>query len=1362
MKLPIVNRFLVLSFLCILALAVGMGFALSSLLTRAALEWEWENTAAFTRRQMELSDLDALFTAPRGQETQERWRTEVSHMLRLPGVVRIKVWDREATVLWSDEAKLMGQRFPENEELRASLAGKVAVEISRLTKHEHAYERGRSGLLAEVYVPILSKETGKVLGVVEVYKIHDRLAATIRWGRIIIWTISLAGGGALYLVLLPLVRQVYGREVRETTLRVYAGRLEHEVAERTRELQKQTERLAQLNAMAQTVTASRDSQRVFEAVVQGALQLLHVTLARLWVIEPSTGHIVLVASASSPDRPINLEGAPTRLARGQGRVSWVIEHRRAIYTPVLLNDPTITQRAWIERERLVSRLSVPLLRGDRALGTLVVMTRERREFSREEQGLLETFAAQAAGAIENAQLLEAERETRRELAVSEARYRELFENIIDIVYVHDLEGRILAVNEAAVRASGYPRDELLRMNIAELMAPDDLAPNAELIRRMVAGERVSELFVAEFTQKDGSRAMLECNGRLVFKDGVPVAIQGVARDITLRRKLEVRQAAFVEIVKELSSEDDFDRLFSQIGKRVCALLGTDSAGLIHVERDEQVLRGSYVLEAPERAWRPRKLSESHIEPVVRTRQPRISSNMADDPHWRDSSVVTRFGYRAILEVPVILRDNVIGVLGVLNKSPRSFSEDDVALLVSVADHTAIALDRTNLLRELKTRLRETETLLTVSQAISLTLDPTETMRRVARETARALGADMVSAYLADPDETSLRPVAGYHVPKQLFDIFRKFPIPLKGHPFLEEAWKDQHPVWSDDAQADPRIDREMFERIPHGSVLFVPMIVKEVPIGGVFVIWWEDKHHFIPEEIRLVEGIGRQAALAMENARLYEQHKGVVEQLRLFHQAIRAIGEAVVILDLEGRIIFVNEAFKRMYRWSEAEALGATPAAEASRFNQPEITKQIHTETLRGGWQGELRSRRKTGEEFPIFLTTAPVLDETGQPVAMVGVSRDLSQLKLLQAQLLQAEKLAATGQLAAGVAHEINNPLSVILGFASLAIQKSPPPAFAEDLNTIRTEALRAAKIIRDLLTFARPTPHERHPVDLNEILRETLALQSYHLATDQIEVLWQLTEPLPPTLADRGQLQQVIMNLVLNAHQAMKSAHGRGALSIATGYDGGFVWAALTDTGPGIATDLLPRIFDPFLTTKPVGQGSGLGLSVSYGIVQAHGGELLADSPPGHGATFTLRLPVVDCATESVAPPHRPPSKASRALAVLVVDDEPAVARLLALMVEQLGHHAEVVHSGREALARLEQSTYDLITLDLRMPQMSGQEVWRRLQNFPRRPRVLFVTGDFASDEARTFLAISGQPYLEKPFQLGDLSRKLNELGL
>jgi signal transduction histidine kinase len=232
----IFSRFALLSLGCIGALALVMSFVLSSFLTRAASEWEWDNTAALVRREVRMAGLEAVFADPGSSEDRERWGRKFSSLLTtLPELVRAKVWDNQATILWSDESHLIGRQFLDNEDLRNALAGKLEVEIKSLTKAEHGYERPTFTTLAEVYVPIFSGD-GRVLGVVEVYKTPERLLATIRRGRIAVWSISFAGALLLYLVMYPLLTLVYRKEVQEETLRAEAGRLETEVAERTKQL----------------------------------------------------------------------------------------------------------------------------------------------------------------------------------------------------------------------------------------------------------------------------------------------------------------------------------------------------------------------------------------------------------------------------------------------------------------------------------------------------------------------------------------------------------------------------------------------------------------------------------------------------------------------------------------------------------------------------------------------------------------------------------------------------------------------------------------------------------------------------------------------------------------------------------------------------------------------------------------------------------------------------------------------------------------------------------------------------------------------------------------------------------------------
>jgi PAS domain S-box-containing protein len=474
-------------------------------------------------------------------------------------------------------------------------------------------------------------------------------------------------------------------------------------------------------------------------------------------------------------------------------------------------------------------------------------------------------------------LLDAEQEAREAFASSETRYRELFENTIDVVYLHDVTGRILAINEAGVQASGYDREALLGMDIARLLVCP-AAESAGATPWQVTDESPSATFTAELQRQDGTRALVECNARRLVTDAEPAAILGVARDITARRRLEERQVVLAGIVKDLAADSELERLFPAIGERICQLLGTDRAVLTLVEGEELVFRDCYGFHVPPRAPERTRCDET-VCPVVHSRMPWSSADLTLEPYWRDSPMVAELGYRAILEVPVLLRGDVIAILAVLQKSHRTFSTEDVGLLISLADHMAVALDRSHLVRELGARLRETQTLLTVGQEVSGTLDVTEAMRRVARETGRALGADMSGAYFVDAERRYLRPIAGYRVPTELIADLLQHPIRLDDDRFLEAAWKTGKPVWTADVLSSG-MHRETYERFPHCSNLFFPMIVKGEIIGGFFAVWWGEKHHATPEELRLVEGIANQAALGVENARLFASTQAQATALR--------------------------------------------------------------------------------------------------------------------------------------------------------------------------------------------------------------------------------------------------------------------------------------------------------------------------------------------------------------------------------------------------------------------------------------------------------------------------------------------------
>jgi two-component system NtrC family sensor kinase len=380
-----------------------------------------------------------------------------------------------------------------------------------------------------------------------------------------------------------------------------------------------------------------------------------------------------------------------------------------------------------------------------------------------------------------------------------------------------------------------------------------------------------------------------------------------------------------------------------------------------------------------------------------------------------------------------------------------------------------------------------------------------------------------------------------------------------------------------------------------------------------------------------------------------------------------------------------------------------------------------------------------------------------------------MSALREAQNRLVQSEKLAAIGELVAGVAHELNNPLTSIIGFAQLLQHSDISSELQQDLDKIVAQGQRVANIVRNLLDFARQRPLEKKPVQVNDVLRSTLDLLAYELHTHNVECVTHLSPDLPLTMADPHRLQQAFVNLINNAHYAMTKAHAGGQLTVTTEVATTAAFAdqqadadlviriAITDDGPGILPDVLPRIFDPFYTTKQQGEGTGLGLSVCHGIVKEHNGHIWAENNPQQGATFFIELPVVTSNALAKARPAQQIEKVvfPRAARILAIDDELDVLAVLDRLLGNEGYQIDLAEDGETGLALIEKTDYDLILCDVRMPGMDGIEVYQRikLRDPELAQRVVFVTGDTIRPTTRRFLEESGLPYLGKPFDLTDL---------
>ncbi|MBI2879355.1 MAG: response regulator [Candidatus Rokubacteria bacterium] len=498
-------------------------------------------------------------------------------------------------------------------------------------------------------------------------------------------------------------------------------------------------------------------------------------------------------------------------------------------------------------------------------------------------------------------------------------------------------------------------------------------------------------------------------------------------------------------------------------------------------------------------------------------------------------------------------------------------------------------------------------------------------------------------------------------------------------------------------------------------------------------------------------------------ARAFDEMADALDRLtRRQALILDSVGEGIFGVDLEGKASFVNQATATMVGYAAEELVGQ-PVHVVVHHSRPDGTAHpledcpIHA-TLAGGAVARVRDEvfwRQDGTSFPVEYVSTPIRERgaiVGAVIAFTDITerrRREEEQRRLQGQLAQSEKLAAMGELLAGVAHELNNPLSVVLGQTALLREAAEGGPLAQRAEKIARAAERCARIVKNFLAMAHQHPPERHPVRLHEVVEEVLELLAYQLRMDTVEVRLDLADGLPVLWADPHQLGQVVVNLITNAQQAMRGTPPPRRLTLTTRHEParGRITLEVADSGPGIPPEIQARIFEPFFTTKPPGQGTGVGLALCQGIIAAHGGSIGVESRPGQGATFRIDLPVV---APPRARPEAPPADrlpAPRGQAILVVDDEPEVADVLAEMLAADGHQVEVADDGASALDSLQTRSYDLILSDLRMPQLDGPGLYRELAR--RRPdllpRVVFLTGDTLSPEITAFLNETGAPCLD-----------------
>ena len=527
-----------------------------------------------------------------------------------------------------------------------------------------------------------------------------------------------------------------------------------------------------------------------------------------------------------------------------------------------------------------------------------------------------------------------------------------------------------------------------------------------------------------------------------------------------------------------------------------------------------------------------------------------------------------------------------------------------------------------------------------------------------------------------------------------------------------------------------------------------------------------------------------------KNTRLTELNEEVTvikDRLRLIYDGIP---DYIFLYDTNYDLIEANKAFLDDYGLKAEDVIGTKCYKTVCK--QEQFPDDCLIKKARESKRPE--SVDRVGLDGRLFQTKIfPQLDSKGEVVRFVEHRRDVTEETRLKEQLIRTDKLSSLGELVSGVAHELNNPLTGIIGFSELLLTDVEDEKTQKKLETIYNEAMRCKRIIRNLLTFARSHKPEKDFHDMNQLISDVMELRSYQLKTDNIEIVMALAEGLPALMIDPHQIEQVLLNLINNAQQAMTATSSSlndeddaeddedddsgytgpaGTLTIATRGGGDSVSVLVTDTGGGIPDDVSRKIFDPFFTTKDVGKGTGLGLSISYGIVNEHGGNISFEKAPGGGTTFVMELPLQQEAVGEMQGALKKGRIKDRVSSLqvgddndgqraLVLDDEETVREVLKNHLARLGVSTDATSSGEAALKMLKEKNYNLIISDIKMPGMDGKRFHAEVvsESPELAERIVFITGDTTSSDISNFADEVGCRFLQKPFTFAGLKDAVEE---
>lgn len=674
-----------------------------------------------------------------------------------------------------------------------------------------------------------------------------------------------------------------------------------------------------------------------------------------------------------------------------------------------------------------------------------------------------------------------------------------------------------------------------------------------------------------------------------------------------------------------------------------------------------------------------------------------------------------------------------------------------------------AVERDDALAEARRESRELRAILEITDAVTGTLDVRQVMRLIVQRVGDLVHAHRCSILLVDEPRNNAFVMAASDDPD--VDMLE---IDVRKYPEILHAVETREPVIVRDVDNDPLVAevREHLTSRGYRSLMVLPLVHGREVLGTMFLRASRERP-FSAREIGFCRVAAGASANALKNSLLYREvameaarHRATGEKLR---RVLDCTPDMIIATDADMRITEFNRGAVSVTGLT-AESVSGRPLSMVLGTTPP-FGGDSPGEADRAGLSPDTVLRRPDGEPVYVSFSSAPLTASEGEPAGRVWVGRDVTELRRAERSLAQAERLSSLGEVVAGVAHELNNPLSGVLGFAQLLQGQAHDARELRDLERIVDSARRCQRIVLNLLSFARKHPAEKRLQDVNACVSKVVELKSYHLRASMVSVTLDLDPALPEAVFDFHQIEQVVLNFLNNAEQAVAQTGRPGRVTLRTRAEGAFVGIEVEDDGPGVPPSIQDRVFDPFFTTKEPGQGTGLGLSVSYGIARDHGGRVeLRKARTLGGACFAVLIPVASeaAADSAPAPAVEPVDQNSlKGRRILVAEDEPEVRDLFYRVLDAAGAKVTLAEDGQTAWERILDADFDLIVTDLRMPNLDGQELYQKAA--AERPELIrkfvFATGDMVRQETLRFLERLPNRVLAKPLDVETLRRVLSQ---